>query len=37
MKNPLVNLEEPIKSDLFKQKLDAFIKQFPVSSNLKAV
>lgn len=37
VKNPLVNLEEAIKSELFKQKLDAFIKQFPVSSNLKSV
>ncbi|EFA12998.1 trafficking protein particle complex subunit 1 [Tribolium castaneum] len=30
VKNPLVNLSEPIQSELFKTKLDTFIKQSPV-------
>uniref|UniRef100_A0A1B6E351 Trafficking protein particle complex subunit n=1 Tax=Clastoptera arizonana TaxID=38151 RepID=A0A1B6E351_9HEMI len=38
VKNPIINLNEPIKSELFKQKLDTFIKQYPVfNNNLKSL
>lgn len=30
VKNPMIKLSEPIQSDLFKAKLDTFIKQSPV-------
>ncbi|XP_075219880.1 blocked early in transport 5 isoform X1 [Lycorma delicatula] len=30
VKNPVINLQEPIVSELFKAKLDALIKQYPV-------
>ncbi|XP_077285437.1 blocked early in transport 5 [Arctopsyche grandis] len=30
VKNPLCSMNEPIKSELFKAKLDAFIKQTPI-------
>ncbi|XP_039278483.1 trafficking protein particle complex subunit 1 isoform X9 [Nilaparvata lugens] len=32
VKNPVVNLGDPIKSELFKMKLDGVIKQFPAAS-----
>lgn len=35
VKNPVVNLQEPITSDLFKQKLDTFVKQSPAFSGSK--
>lgn len=32
VKNPLCKMQQPIQSELFKTKLDAFIKQHPISS-----
>lgn len=32
VKNPLCQMQEPIQSELFKTKLDAFVKQHPICS-----